>query len=64
MVRQELQNNAWIRALMGKITTTTHIEEFVSLWLRIQNVQLFPGVRDSIIWKWMADGCYSTCSAY
>jgi len=30
-VRQELQNNTWIRALMGKITTATHIEEFVSL---------------------------------
>jgi len=31
-VEQELRNNSWIRALRNKITTTTHIEEFVSLW--------------------------------
>jgi hypothetical protein len=63
-VHQELRNNTWTRVLRDKITTATHIEEFVSLWLRIQNVQLFPGVRDSIIWKWTADGYYSTRSAY
>ena len=59
-VQQELQNKNWIRSLRGKITTATHIEEFVSLWIRIQNVQLLPGVRDSITWKWTSDGCYST----
>jgi len=60
MVQQELQNNNRIHSLRGKITTATHIEEFVSLWIRIQNVQLLLGVRDSITWKWTSDGCYST----
>ena len=59
-VQQELQNNNRIHSLRGKITTATHIEEFVSLWIRIQNAQLLPGVCDSITWKWTSDGCYST----
>ena len=37
-VQQELNNNSWIRLLRGKITTATHLEEFVSLWLRVQGI--------------------------
>jgi len=64
LVQQELQNNKWIRSLQGKITTATHVEEFVSLWLRIQNIHLQPHMQDSIAWKWTPDGVYSTQSAY
>ena len=39
-VHQELQNDKWIHSLRGKITYTTHIEEFVSLWIRFQNIHL------------------------
>jgi hypothetical protein len=63
-VQQELQNDGCIRSLRGKITTATHQEEFISLWIRIQNIQLQPGVQDSITWKWTPDGIYSTRSAY
>jgi hypothetical protein len=63
-VQQELTNNSWIRSLRNRITSATHIEEFVSLWIRIQDVQLLQGVRDSINWKWTQDGSYSTRSAY
>lgn len=63
-VQQELHNHAWIRALRGRITTATHVEEFVSLWIRLQNIQLQPGIQDSIVWKWTPDGKYSTRSAY
>ena len=63
-VQQELCNDNWIRSLGHRITTATHVEEFVSLWIRIQDVHLTQGVKDSITWKWMADGNYSTCSAY
>jgi hypothetical protein len=63
-VQQELRNNNWIRSLRGHITTATHIEEFVSLWIRIQEVHLVQGVKDSITWKWTPDGNYSTRSAY
>ena len=63
-VQQELRNNSWIQSLRGKITTTVQVEEFVSLWIRLQNIQLTLGVRDSIVWKWTADASYSTRSAY
>ena len=63
-VQHELHNHTWIRALRGRITTVTHVEEFVSLWIRIHNIQLQPGVQDSIAWKWTPDGKYSTRSAY
>jgi hypothetical protein len=44
-VQQELRNNNWIRSLRGHIASATHIEEFVSLWIRIQDVQLSRAFR-------------------
>jgi hypothetical protein len=63
-VNQEHRNNNWIRSLSGHITSATHVEEFVSLWIRIQDVHLLQGVPDSITWKWTPNGTYSTRSAY
>ncbi|WVZ92634.1 hypothetical protein U9M48_038683, partial [Paspalum notatum var. saurae] len=63
-VAQELSNNAWIRTLKNKVTTTTQIEEFVSLWIRLQHTHLRENIADSITWKWTPDGIYSTSSAY
>ena len=63
-VRQELQNGNWIRSLRARITTSVQIQEFVALWIRLQDVQLMPDVQDSIVWRWTADGNYSTRSAY
>lgn len=63
-VQQELINNNWVRSLRGRITSTVHIEEFVSLWIRIQDVHLQHNVRDSAIWRWTTNGVYSTRSAY
>ena len=63
-MQQELYTHSWIRALRGRITTATHVEEFVSLWIRLQNVQLQLEEQDSIVWKWTPDGKYSTRSAY
>ena len=63
-MQQELQNNNWMRSLRRKITSAVHTEEFVSLWIRIQDVHLQQGVQDSIIWQWTQDGTYSTRSAY
>lgn len=59
-VQQELRNNNWMRSLRGKITTAVHVEEFVSLWLRIQDVHLQQGVPDAITWRWSSNGVYST----
>jgi hypothetical protein len=63
-VQQELHNGNWILYLRKRVHITEHIEEFVSLWIRIQAVHLQLGVRDSIIWRWTASGSYSTRSAY
>jgi len=63
-VQHELRNNNWIRSLRGRITSAVHIEEFISLWVRIQDVHLQQGIRDSIAWGWTLDGVYSTRSAY
>jgi hypothetical protein len=63
-VRQELQNDNWIRVLQTRVTTTTQIQEFISLWIKIQSVHLQPEVQDSITWKWTVDRNYSTRSAY
>lgn len=63
-VQQELWNNNWMHSLQGRITSAVHIEGFVSLWIRIQDVHLQQGVRDSITWHWTLDGACSTHSAY
>ena len=63
-VQHELWNNNWMRSLRGKITSAVHIEEFASLWIRIQDAHLQQGLRDSITWRWTPDGVYSTRSAY
>ena len=63
-VQQELRNNNWILSLRGHIASATHIEEFISLWIRIQDVQLIQGVPDTITWNWTLDDTYSTRSAY
>jgi hypothetical protein len=63
-VHQELHNDNWIKALRARITTTTQLQEFIGLWIRLQNVQLQPDVQDTITCKWTADGTYSTHSAY
>jgi len=63
-VAQELANNSWISALQNKITNATQLEEFVSLWIRIQGVLLNSEIEDSITWKWTPDGIYSARSAY
>ena len=60
MIHQEITNDTWIRALRGKITTATQVEEFISLLIRLQNILLQPAVEDKVTWKWSADGRYTT----
>ena len=55
-MKQELSNNTRIKALQGKITSTTHVEEFVTFWIYFQDVYLLPEIPDKITWKWMSNG--------
>jgi hypothetical protein len=57
-VEQELRNNNWISSIQNRITTTTQVEEFISLWIRLQDIQLQLEIEDTIVWKWTADGVY------
>jgi hypothetical protein len=45
-------------------TTYQQVEEFISLWIRIQQVHLMPGTPNTIIWRWTSSGAYSSRSAY
>jgi hypothetical protein len=42
---------------------TQQMVEFISLWSMLDQVVL-SGQQDTIRWKWTADGCYSSRSAY
>ena len=55
-VKQELSNNTRIKALRGKITSATHVEEFVTFWIYFQDVYLLLEIPDKITWKWMRNG--------
>jgi hypothetical protein len=48
---------------LKRITTTEEIDLFVSLWTKIQTIQL-TDQHDKVTWKLMADAKYSTKSAY
>jgi hypothetical protein len=44
--------------------TAPVLYEYVSLWEKIESVELRPSVGDRFIWKWTPDGSYSASSAY
>ena len=59
-----MSNDAWIDGFRNKITTTVQVQEFVALWIRLQDVGLQPEMQDTISWRWTSDSQYSTGSAY
>ena len=61
-MREEIENQTWTRGLW-LMSTATEIAEFIQLWDCVQEVQ-FSDSSDTIIWKWTANGMYSSKSAY
>ncbi|KAJ1269357.1 hypothetical protein BS78_07G205700 [Paspalum vaginatum] len=61
-VSEELPDLNWTRGLW-RMETTQQLEEFISLWSLLEEVQL-SDQEDSIRWKWTANGVYSSKSAY
>jgi hypothetical protein len=59
-----MRDDAWINALRSKMTTTIQLQEFVALWIRLQDVNLQSKMQVTITWRWTADGQYSTRSTY
>ena len=61
-VKEEVQNQNWIRGLW-RMQTVTEMANFVKLWDIVQEVQ-FNDQPDSITWKWTEHGEYTAKSAY
>ena len=61
-VAQALTNNQWIRDISGALTVQVLIE-YLQVWDQMQLIQ-FNQIPDRVCWKWTADRCFSTASAY
>jgi hypothetical protein len=62
-VQKALQDNKWISHITP-ILPRDELKEYVQLWEAVQQIQLDGSREDSIIWRWTADGEYTSKSAY
>ena len=62
-VHQALKNEKWIDHIYPP-TMHEEVTEFVKLWEALRGFTLNESVEDTIIWRWTADGEYTTKSAY
>ena len=58
-----MQDNKWISHILP-ILTTGEIHEYVQLWETVQHIELDADREDDIVWRWTAEGEYTTKSAY
>lgn len=56
-------DNAWVSDIQGALSAAV-VAEFFHLWEIISKVRLYPRVKDSIVWRFAANGRYSAQSAY
>jgi hypothetical protein len=61
-----VRDNVWIAhlALLESVITTHHLHKFFILWSKVRKIQLDPGAKDIITWKFTADHRYTVKSAY
>ena len=62
-VQKALQDNKWLEHI-SPVFSPTELHEYVLLWNAVQQVQLDESREDSIVWRWTADGEYTTKGAY
>ncbi|WVZ86057.1 hypothetical protein U9M48_032900 [Paspalum notatum var. saurae] len=62
-VAEGLEDRAWTGGIVGGLTVAV-LEDYVALWAKLDNVALLENIEDKVIWRWTADGQYSTKSAY
>jgi hypothetical protein len=58
-----LANNSWVSDIRGALTVPV-ISQFLLIWDAALRIQLLPGVRDRLVWRWTSDQRYSARSAY
>jgi hypothetical protein len=64
-VYQALLDNNWVKKIdLEKIISFQQLEQFVELWVLIRNVHLNEATEDDILLRLMANGEYSSKSAY
>ena len=61
-VRDEVDNQTWTRGLW-RMSNAAEIAEFIVLWEAVQDIH-FSDTPDEIVWKWTANGKYTSASAY
>jgi hypothetical protein len=61
-VAAAMENRSWIRQITGGITVPA-IMEYLRLWDILTTITLGEG-EDKLIWRWTADGTYSSKLAY
>jgi hypothetical protein len=62
-VHDALDDKRWIQDITGTFTVAA-ISEYLSFWQVLEAVQLQPGVKNNLKWKWTPDATYSAKSAY
>ncbi|KAM0917393.1 hypothetical protein ACQ4PT_009542 [Festuca glaucescens] len=62
-VQQGLIGNRWTADTGGRLSVDAVIQ-FLNLWRMVQQVQVVDGSPDQFVWKFSADGAYSTKSTY
>ena len=60
---QGLSNRAWVRDITGALTVQV-IVEYLQVWNLVENHTINNLAEDRFIWKWTADHCFTTASAY
>jgi hypothetical protein len=63
-VNDAMLGQKWISDINVNNFTLEHIEQFIHLWGLILDIQLSPGIDDSIIWTLSDDEKYLASSAY
>ena len=54
---------AWVRDITGALTVQVIIE-YLQIWNLVENQAIIDLAEDRFIWKWTADHCFTTASAY
>jgi hypothetical protein len=54
-VHKALKDNKWIMHIMP-LQTTQEIQEYVTLWEQISDIQLTENGEDTIRWRWINGG--------
>jgi len=62
-VAEGLSNRAWVRDITGALTVQVIIE-YLQIWNLVENQAIIDLAEDRFIWKWTADHCFTTASAY